>query len=84
MSYRKFIKTKGVDGANIGYFVPRMFMWQFMWIELRIVGLQFVKDRLCGWTIWWVGSEEDFTTAIKTLNELKKTHTFDYKIGGFF
>ena len=84
MGFYKFIKIKGVDGANTGYFVPQMYKLPFMWSELRIVGLRFVKDRLAGWTIWWVGNEEDFTTAIKTLKELRKTRIFDYKVGEFF
>ena len=84
MGFYKFIKIKGMDGANTGYFVPRMHKLPFMWSELRIVGLKFVKDRLAGWTIWWVESEEDFATAIKTLDELKKTRTFIYKSCEFF
>ena len=84
MGFYRFIKIKGPDGANTGYFVPRMYKLPFMWRELGIVGLQFVKDRLAGWTSWWVRSEEDFTTAVKTLKELKKTRIFDYKVGEFF
>ena len=61
MGFYKFIKIKGIDGANTGYFVPRIYKLPFMLIELRIVGLKFVKDRLAGWTIWWVESEEETT-----------------------
>lgn len=80
MTFYKFIKIKGSDGANTGYFVPRMYRLYFRWSELKIFGLRFVKERLSGWTIWWVGNESDYTLAIKTLNELKKAHIFDYKV----
>lgn len=83
MGFYKFIKIKGPGCGNIGYFVPRMFKLPFMWSELRIVGLQFVLDRLAGWTVWWVRNEEEFTTAIKTLKELRKTRVFDYKVSNW-
>jgi hypothetical protein len=84
MEFYKFIKIKGPDGANTGYFVPRMYKLPFDHRELKIVGLQFVKDRLAGWTVWWVGSEADYKNAIKTLEELKKTRIFTYKVSRFF
>jgi hypothetical protein len=81
MPFYKFIKIKGAD---IGYSVPRMYKLPFTWYELRIVGLQFVKDRLAGWTIFWVANPIDFILAIKILDELKKTTTLEYKVGEFF
>ena len=80
MGFYKFIKIKGVEGDRIGYFVPRLYRLAFSWRELKHVGLLFAKERLAGWTIRWVRNEEDYTQAIKTLNELKKTHIFDYKV----
>lgn len=84
MGFYKFIKIRGEGGTRTGYFVPRLYNLPFMWSELKMVGLRFVKDRLAGWTIWWVGNEEDYKNAIKTLEELKKTRVFEYKVGGFF
>ena len=80
MSVYRFIKIKGIEGARTGYFVPRMY--QLVWSRhvLKAFGLPYVKQRLAGWTIWWVENEEDFTQAIKTLNELKKTRIFNYKV----
>lgn len=80
MGFYKFIKIKGVGGPGTGYFVPNLYRLSFMWIELKMVGLRFVKERLNGWTIWYVSNEEDYIRAIKTLNELKKTRIFDYKV----
>lgn len=80
MGFYKFIKIKGVDGANTGYFVPRMYKLAFCWRELKHIGFRFVKERLAGWTIWWVDNEDDYVQAIKTLNELKKTRMFTYKV----
>lgn len=76
----KFIKIKGPDGRNTGYFVPRMYQLHCGFNVLKAFGLPYVKDRLTGWTIWWVDNEEDFRKAIETLNELKKTRIFTYKV----
>lgn len=80
MGFYKFIKIKGVEGNRTGYFVPHLYPLAFSWRELKHVGLQFVKERLAGWTIWWVKNEDDYNQAIKTLDELKKTRVFDYKV----
>lgn len=76
----KLIKIKGPDGKNTGYFVPRLYRLGFSWHELKNVGLRFVKERVNGWTIWWVDNEDDYVRAIETLDELKKTRIFDYKV----
>ena len=80
MGIYKFIKIRGKEGSNTGYFVPRLYSLPFMWNELKIFGFQFVKERLAGWTIWYVTNEEDYLRAIDTLNELKKTRIFDFKV----
>ena len=80
MTFYKFIKIKGPEGARTGYFVPRLYHLAFSWRELKHVGFQFVKERLAGWTIWWVENENDYNRAIKTLDELKKTRIFEYKV----
>jgi hypothetical protein len=80
MGCYKFIKIKGREGANTGYFVPRMYQLNWNLTTLKVFGLSYVKERLAGWSIWWVNNEEDYIQAIKTLNELKKTRIFDYKV----
>lgn len=80
MGMYKFIKIRGREGKNTGYFVPHLYKLPFIWKELKHVGFRFVKERLAGWTIWWVGNEDDYKLAIKTLEELKKTRIFDYKV----
>lgn len=80
MSFYKFIKIKGAEGGRTGYFVPRLYQLVFNWHELKWVGFRFVKERLTGWTIWWVDNEDDYAQAIKTLNELKKTRIFNYEV----
>ena len=80
MAIYKFIKIKGRDGANTGYFVPKLYKLGCSLRTLKAFGLPYVKDRLGGWTIWWVSNEEDYVRAIETLNELKKTRVFDYKV----
>ena len=72
MGFYKFIKIKGAEGNHIGDFVPRLYHLAFNWREL--------KERLAGWTIWWVENEDDYNRAIKTLDELKKTRIFEYKV----
>lgn len=81
MAFYKFIKTRGLEGRMTGYFVPRMYHISFDWQSVKAFGLPYVLDRLNGWTVWWVDSEEDFTQAIKRLDELKKTRIFDYVVG---
>lgn len=78
----KLIKTKGTCKCTkgIGYFVRRMYRLDFSLHELKQIGLRFVKERLNGWTIWWVETEDDYINAIKTLDELKKTHLFTYEV----
>jgi hypothetical protein len=80
MSIYKFIKIRGADGARTGYFVPRLYQLDFSLNVLKAFGLPYVKERLDGWSIWWVENEDDFKQAIKTLDELKKTRIFEYKV----
>lgn len=80
MGFYKFIKIRGKDGARTGYYVPRMYRLHFSLTILRVFGLSYVRERLCGWTIWWVDSEENYNQAIKSLNELKKTRMFEYVV----
>ena len=80
MAFYKFIKIKGEGGSRTGYFVPRMYQLVGVKNGLKVFGLQYIKERLAGWTIWWVQNEEDYVQAIRTLNELKKTRIFDYKV----
>ena len=80
MTFYKFIKTKGEGGSRTGYFVPRMYQLVGVKNGLKVFGLQYIKERLTGWTIWWVQNEEDYVQAIRTLNELKKTRIFEYKV----
>lgn len=76
----KFIKIKGPDGPTTGYFVPRMYQLHPNRYVLKSWGLYYIKERLAGWTIWWVDNEEDYRRAIETLNELKKTRIFKYMV----
>lgn len=76
----KFIAIKGIEGARTGYFVPHLYELTWSKSILKTLGLKYVFARLRGWTIWWTDTEERYTTAIKTLNELKKTRIFDYKL----
>lgn len=80
MAFHKFIKIKGKEGNNTGYFVPRMYPLHCTRTILKVFGISYIKERLAGWTIWWVNNEEDYIQAIKTLDELKKTRIFDYKV----
>ena len=80
MGFYKFIKIKGPEGKHTGYFVPRLYRLNFSFRELKEIGFQFVKERLNGWTIWWVENEEDYRRAVETLKELKKTRIFDFKV----
>lgn len=75
----KFIAIKGPEGARTGYFVP--YLYQLTWgkTTLRVFGLQYVIARLMGWTIWWTDTDKRYTSAIRTLNELKNTRIFTYK-----
>ena len=78
--YHKIIKIRGTEGAMTGYFVPRMYQLVWSWNVVKAFGLPYIKERLNGWTIWWVDNEEDFARAVNTLNELKKTRWFDFKV----
>lgn len=78
--FYKFIKIKGPDGANTGHFVPNMYRLDFNRYELRNFGLHFIKERLNGWTIWFVQNEADYNRAIETLKELRKTRIFDFMV----
>lgn len=82
MAFHKFIKIKGKGGSRTGYFVPRMYQLVCGWHVLKAFGFPYIKDRLSGWTVWWVENEDDYIQAIKTLDELKKTRIFDYKVSG--
>jgi len=76
----KFIAIKGAEGAKTGYFVPRLYQLVLTKMTLKVFGLRYVIARLKGWTIWWTNSDRDYSNAIKTLDELKKTRIFTYKI----
>jgi hypothetical protein len=80
MTVYKFIRIKGKERTWIGYFVPRMFQLTPSWDVLKTFGLSYINERLNGWAIWYVLSKEDFAKAIDTLDELKKTHIFDYEV----
>ena len=80
MAIYKFIKIRGPEGARTGYFVPRLYQLGWSWNVVKVFGLSYVKERLTGWTIWWVDNEYDYVRAIKRLDELKKTRIFDYKM----
>lgn len=80
MIYPKFIKIKGVEGDNTGYFVPKLYQLTFGWDVVRVFGLPYLKDRLKGYTIWFTDSEENFNRAILILDKLKKTRLFEYEI----
>lgn len=80
MTMYKFIKIKGLEGARTGYFVPSLYRLGWSWSVVKAFGLPYVKERLTGWTIWWVDNKDDYVRAIKTLDELKKTRIFDYKV----
>lgn len=83
MGFYKFIKIKGMDGNRVGHMVPNLYKLHFCWRELRNVGLRFVKERLTGCSIWYVTNKTDYQQAINTLNELKKTHIFKYKVSNW-
>ena len=80
MAIYKFIKIKGSDGPNTGYFVPRMYQLGCSKTVLKVFGLPYIKERLTGWTVWYVQNEEDYRNAIKRLEELKKTRIFKYMV----
>lgn len=80
MGFHKIIKTKGESSQNIGFFVPKMFRLDFSLQELKQFGFEFLKERLSGWTIWWVRNEEEYVQAIEALDELKNTYVFTYEV----
>ena len=81
MVFPKFIATKGPDSANVGYFVPRLYKLCWCSSVLKTFGFSYIKERLMGWTIWWVENEDDYNRAIGLLKALKaKDHMFDYKV----
>lgn len=80
MGIYKFIKIKGADGKNTGYFVPNMYKLYPTKYELKRVGFNFILERIKGWSIWYVCNEEDYRAAVKTLKELKKTRIFDFMV----
>lgn len=75
-----FIKMRGPDSANTGYFVHRMYKLTGLRYGLKIFGFSYIKDRLNGWTYWWVNDEADFENAKKALKELRKTRIFEYLV----
>lgn len=75
----KFILIKGAEGAKTGFFVPRLYQLTLSKMVLKVFGLRYLLIRLKGWTIWWVENDRDYSNAIKTLDELKKTRIFTYK-----
>ena len=80
MDKYKFIKIKGLEGQNTGYFVPKMYQLTFSLPVVKAFGLSYIKERLSGWTIWFVDSGDDYIQAIKTLDRLKKSRLFEYKV----
>lgn len=76
----KFIKIRGLEGAYTGYFVPRMYQLTFNWPVVKTFKWWYLKEVLNGWTVWFVESGEDYERAIKTLDKLKKTRIFEYKV----
>ena len=80
MAIYRFIKIRGKQGAHTGYFVPHMYQLVPCWHVLKTFGLDYIKERLSGWTIWYVLTEDDYIRAVDALNELKKTRLFDYKV----
>lgn len=77
--YEKFIRLKGREAANTGYFVPRLYR-MYRHVGMKIFGLSYLKYRLQGWTIWWVQNEDDYSNAIKELHELQKTRIFTMQV----
>lgn len=73
------IRIKGRDRDRVGYWTPHLYLLSFSWRELKYVGLEFVKTRLAGWTIWW-SDNDDLITTIGTLNKLKTKMSFDYEV----
>lgn len=72
------IKGKRADGVPVGYLVPRLI--QLTWFYgLKEFGLQYLWDRLCGWTVWFTVNQEDYDVAFAKLRELQKAHKFMFK-----
>lgn len=81
--FYKFIKIRGSESGKLGYYIPRMYKLCWSFTVLKMFGFSYIKERLTGWTIWWVSNEKDYNNAIKTLKELKKTHEFDYMVSKY-
>ena len=81
MEVYRFIAFKGNDSKKLGYRIPRLYPLFFRISELKQVGFWLVKERLKGWTIWFVTNDEDYKVAKEAIKELKKSHKFDFKVG---
>ena len=79
MIYR-FIKIRGQKAKTVGYYAPRLYKLGWSWNIVRCLGINYVLDRLAGWTVCWVTNEYDCKTAINILNDLQKTYSFEYKV----
>ena len=75
----RFIKTTGKEGKVIGYRVQRLYKLHWRW-GLDIFGFRYLKDRLCGGTIWYALDDDRYFEAIGELKELQKTHSFKIKV----
>ena len=82
MPFHKFIKIKGEGKTYIGYCIPNMYQLVCSWPILKAFGFWYIKERLTGWTIWWVSNEDDYNRAIETLEKLKERCAFVYKVSG--
>ena len=80
MTIYRIIKIKGDYARRIGWWVRNMYRMEFDRFTWDNLGWRYVKERLSGWTIWYVTTEEDYAKAIETLNDLQKTHLFVYEV----
>lgn len=80
MNIYKFIKIRGLEGYRTGYYVPKLYRLGGDLHVLHTYGMSYMKERLRGWTVWYVENEADYAQVIATLNQLKKTRAFDYKV----
>lgn len=81
--HHKLLKTKGPDGATIGYFVRGLYRFGWSRVLLKLLGFSYVKDLLTGWTFWWIDNEDDYVRIMTTIDELRKTRKFIYKVGWY-